>query len=86
LAKLIFEKHPGFDAIVYPSVMLEGAMNLAIKPESADRLLEIFGISVMRIRKKYDYGIFDFELLRNAKGYEKNCDIRWDDKFEPIIP
>jgi hypothetical protein len=77
LAKLIFEKHPGFDAIVYPSVALESAMNLAIKPESADRLLEIFGTSVIRVRKKYDYGIFDFELLGNAKGHDKNGDIRW---------
>lgn len=85
LAKLIFEKNPGFDAIVYPSIVLEGAMNLAIKPESADRLLEIFGISVIHVGKKYDYGIFDFELLRNANGYEKNGDIRWDKKFEPII-
>ncbi len=85
LAKLVFEKHPGFDAIVYPSIALESAMNLAIKPESADRFLEILGISVMRVRKKYDYGIFDFELLRNAKGYEKNGDIRWDKKFKPII-
>ena len=38
----------------------------------------------MRVKEKYDYGIFDFELLRNAKGYEKNGDIRWDEKFEPI--
>jgi hypothetical protein len=84
LAKLIFEKNPEFDAIIYPSIALESAMNLAIKPESADRLLEIFGTSVMRVRKKYDYGIFDFELLKNAKGYEKNGDIRWDKNFEPI--
>jgi len=78
LAKLIFEKHPGFDAILYPSVALEGAMNLAIRPDSVDRLLEISGTSIIRIRKKYDYGIFDFELLRNAKSYEKNGDIIWD--------
>jgi hypothetical protein len=77
LAKLIFEKHPELDAIVYPSVALESAMNLAIKPDSADRLLEILVTSVIRIRKKYEYGIFDFEILRNAKGYEGNGDIRW---------
>lgn len=84
LAKLIFEKNPEIDAIIYPSIALESAMNLAIKPESADRLLGIFGTSVMLIKEKYDYGIFDFEVLRNAKGYEKNGDIRWDKKFEPI--
>jgi len=81
LAKLIFEKHSEFDAIVYPSVALGSAMNLAIKPDSAERLLKIAGTSVIHIRKKYDYGIYDFELLRNAKGHEQNGDIRWDDNF-----
>lgn len=57
LASVLFDRNPDVEAIHYPSVALEGSMNLAIKPTIADQALTIACTSVLRINKKYDYGI-----------------------------
>jgi RES domain-containing protein len=66
LTKLLFEKYPGIEAIHYPSVAREGSMNLAIKPAVADEALRVFGTSVMHIDRQYDYGLYDYRIVRNA--------------------
>ena len=68
LAELIFERLPELDAITYPGVALEGAMNIAFKPASASRLLQDQYSSVLRLGRRYDYGVQDFELVRAATG------------------
>jgi hypothetical protein len=64
--RLLFEKQPTLEAICYSSVKLEGAVNIAIRPEIADARLDLSGTSVIRIERKFDYGLFDFSLVRNA--------------------
>lgn len=78
VADLIFEKMSDIDAIYYPSVALENGINLAIKPESTDRLLEVSGTSVIKINRKFDYGIYDFSLVRNCMGLGSDGTIYWD--------
>lgn len=78
LGSLLPEKLPGLDAIVYPSVALDSSMNLAIMANSADMALELIGTSVVQIRKKYEYGIFDFFVVRNAKGNFPDGQIQWE--------
>lgn len=69
LGTLLLEKLPDLDAILYPSVALESSRNIAVIPESVDTLFEVFGTTVVRVERKYDYGIFDFSIVRNAKGF-----------------
>ena len=78
VADLICEKMPDIDAIYYPSVALENGMNLAIKPDAADRLLEVSGTSVIKINRKFDYGIYDFSLVRNSTECGSDGTIYWD--------
>jgi len=80
LAAILFEGNPRFEAIHYPSVALQGSMNLAIKPEVADAHLTIAGSSVVRIEQVYDYGIYDFRLIRNALGFYDDGTICWDNR------
>jgi len=77
LAKLLLEKHDGLDGIIYPSVALESAMNIAIKPQSAEKLFKIGANFVLKVNKKYQFGIYDFEVLRNAKGQYNDGSIIW---------
>jgi hypothetical protein len=69
LGTLLLEKLPGLDAILYPSVALESSMNIAVIPDAVDSIFEVFGTTVVRVERKYDYGIFDFSIVRNAKGF-----------------
>ncbi len=79
LSCLLFEKLKEVDAILYPSVALESAMNIAILPGSADSILEVAGTSIIHIDKKYEYGIYDFTLVRNAKGnFTNDSSIIWE--------
>lgn len=78
LAKLLFAGNPGYEAIHYPSVALHGSMNLAVRPDIADEMLESAGTSVIRINRVYDYGIYDFSVVRNAKGHYADGAIDWE--------
>lgn len=78
LARLLFAKIQDSEAIIYPSVAHEGAMNFAIQPAAAQAKLFIGSTFVTHIRKKYDYGIYDYEVVRKAKGHQPNGDIVWE--------
>lgn len=77
LARLLFAKLDGLEAMVYPSVAHEGAMNLAITPHAADTRLKIGPTFVVHVRQKYDYGLYDFEVVRKAKGQHGDGTIDW---------
>lgn len=76
-ANLIFSKTPDIDGIWYPGVALENGVNLAIKPDSADVLLSLTSTFVLKVEKVYEYGIFDFTVLRYADNFGDDGDIYW---------
>lgn len=78
LSKLLLNSVKGLDAIFYPSVALESAMNVAIKTESVGSTVKMIGNSVVRILKRYDYDIYDFEMVKNANGFYPDGEIRWE--------
>lgn len=77
LASLIFERNPGVDAIAYSGVASEASRNYAIKPIAAERTLQISASFVIKIIKKYKFGMYDFDVLRNAQGVEPDGHIIW---------
>lgn len=77
LARLLFAQLDDLEAMIYPSVAHEGAMNLAITPRAADTKLKIGATFVVRIRQKYDYGLYDFEIVRKARGQHGDGTIDW---------
>ena len=79
LSKLIFEKHPSIDSIVYPGIALEGSMNFAVKPNTASKKFNIASNFVIRVNKRYKYGVFDFEIIKKAKGQHLDGTIVWQD-------
>lgn len=77
LAKVLFDKYPQVDAIHYPSVARNGAMNLAIKPHVADSCLTIVSASVLHIDQQFDYGLFRFSVTKNAHCFDQSGRIFW---------
>lgn len=78
LGKLLMQKIKGIQAIFYPSVVSEYALNMAVEARHAHRSMSIVGSSVIRVKKKYSYNIFDYELIRNAIGFEDDGTIVWN--------
>ncbi len=63
LTSRLFEKYPEVDAVLYPSVVIDGGKNLAIRPAVAKKVLSVASSAVLRITRSYEYGLFDFEVL-----------------------
>jgi len=77
LANLIFSRNPQLDAIAYSGVALESSRNYAIKPLSAESSLQMAASFVLKITKKYKYGMYDFQILKNAEGIEFDGKFMW---------
>lgn len=77
LANLIFCRNPNLDAIAYSGVALDSSRNYAIKPSSAEHSLQMQASFVLKIIKKYKFGMYDFQILRDAKGQEHDGRFIW---------
>lgn len=77
LARLIFQKYPSLEAIHYPSVAREGAVNVAIKPAAADRTLKFLGTSVLLVEKTFDFGLCRFRVLKSATKLADDSQFLW---------
>jgi hypothetical protein len=55
----------------------DSALNIAITPEVADHRLDLAGTSVIRIERIFEYGLFDFSLIRNATTIRLDREIVW---------
>ncbi|EKO3994420.1 hypothetical protein DX883_01465 [Vibrio fluvialis] len=52
-------------------------LHFAIKPSSVDQKLEKSATFVVKVKKKFNYGIYDMEIVRGADGHQFNGDIVW---------
>lgn len=75
--KLLMNSLSSINAIFYPSVALEGSMNVAILPANIDNSLERKVSMVIHIKKRYEYGIFNQEIVKDAHGENKLGEIKW---------
>lgn len=84
LSRLLFSKLSELNAITYPGIALDGAMNLAIQPSAASRLLTVGATCVVMVKRRYDYGIYDFEVVRWGSGHAADGLINWADRVPTL--
>jgi len=77
LGKLLINSVKDLNAMFYPSVSLESAINVAIKTEALSSALKLASNCVIKINKRYDYGIFDISIVKNSKGQDPDGTIVW---------
>ncbi len=77
LARLMLQKYPCIEAVHYPSVAREGAMNIAIAPATADRALQFLGTSVLLVEKVFGYGLCRFRILKSATQLTEDGMFVW---------
>lgn len=78
LGKRLLVSATDLDAIFYPSVALEDALNIALKISSIPKTIDMMGNSVVRVNKKHKHGLCEFQVIKNSSGYRENGDIVWD--------
>lgn len=77
LTHLLFSNNQSVDAIWYHSVASNASINLALPACKADELLCFTGTRFIKVRNKFNYGIYDFEILKSPKGYSEDGKILW---------
>ncbi|MEC4727817.1 hypothetical protein HWQ46_19970 [Shewanella sp. D64] len=77
LTKLLFEKHPSLDALMYHSIASYGGMNIALPYKKADELLALDYTSLVKVNKAFSYGIYDVDVLKTPKNIQHDGKIIW---------
>lgn len=63
------------DGLIYPSVKFSGHPNIVIKPSSVDKKIEHINTSVISVKHRYEYGIY--ETIETHKGNIVKNNIEW---------
>ena len=77
LSKLIFEKYPFLDGLIYHSVASAANFNLGLPNIKADAAVALKSTMLMKIKKRYPYGLYDIEPYKTPIEIKKNGDILW---------
>ncbi|POZ19704.1 hypothetical protein C3Z09_02665 [Lelliottia aquatilis] len=75
--RLLLEKHPDVEGLIYPSAKIKGTSNIVLRPEVVKSKMQLVSNLVFKVNKIYPYGIVDFSIVKNAKGHTSNGRIVW---------
>lgn len=79
LAKFVFETHPEINALIYKGVDSDGARNFAVRTKAVAENMHLNNFCVLKVTKKYKYGIYDYEIVRTPHSQEYG-EIIWNKK------
>jgi hypothetical protein len=79
LAKFVFETHPEINTLMYKGVDSDGARNFAVRTKAVANNMYLDNFCVLRVNKKYKYGIYDYEIVRTPHS-QVNGKIVWNKK------
>lgn len=77
LGELLFNKVTEVKSIFYPSVEQEGGMNLAMIPVVADDVLEVVSSSIIMVKDRLKFGMYDFIPIKNCIEIKSNGGFLW---------
>jgi hypothetical protein len=77
LSRLLLEKHPEIDGLIFPSAKIKGTANISLRPKAVLTKAKVVSSQVIKIVKLYPYGLCDFEVVKQAKGERADGKIIW---------
>jgi hypothetical protein len=77
LGELLFNKVTEVKSIFYPSVAQEGGMNLAMIPVVADDVLEVVSSSIVMVKDRWEFGMYDFIPIKDCIEITSNGSFFW---------
>jgi hypothetical protein len=75
--RLLHEKYDFLDGFMYHSNSDRGAHNIVVPAKIADEKLGLVDTLLVRIKKVYDYGLIDYEIINTPTDIKSNGDITW---------
>ncbi|MDZ4298989.1 MAG: RES family NAD+ phosphorylase [Moraxellaceae bacterium] len=79
LSRLLLDKYPQIDGLIFPSAKIKGTANITLRPESVLKKAQVVSSQVIKITKLYPYGLCDFEVVKQAKGESADGRIFWSE-------
>lgn len=79
LSRLLLQKLPDIDGLIFPSSKIKGAANITLRPESVLSKAQIVSSQVIKINRLYPYGLCDFEVVKQAKGESTSGRVIWSE-------
>lgn len=83
LARLLYEKLPDTEGILYPSVRDPLGTNLAIRASAADRAVRMCSSMVVRVGATRRHNFYDYEPVKVAIGTELDGSFKWVEPSRP---
>jgi len=77
LTKLLMHNSNNPDGIVYHSIADLGSYNIALPAAKADELMKCDQTALIKVKRVFSYGIFDFDIIKSSKGFTENGNILW---------
>lgn len=77
LSRLLLEKSPGIDGLIFPSSKIKGTANITLRPESILTKANIASTQVIKITSLYPYGLFDYEVLKQSEFVDSSGCFIW---------
>ncbi|MBB31934.1 MAG: hypothetical protein CME25_23905 [Gemmatimonadetes bacterium] len=77
LTKLLMNNSNDPDGIVYHSIADLGSYNIALPAAKADELMKCDQTALIKVKRVFSYGIFDFDIIKISKGFTENGNILW---------
>lgn len=78
LFKLIQKKHSHINGIVYEGIASEGARNLVVNLNCAEKFLIPKKSMIFKIIQNHGFGIYDYEVLNRSQYIDSNGTIVWE--------
>jgi hypothetical protein len=77
IARAILAKAEQIEAFFYPSVRHEAGMNFVVMPDTFKTKMHIVSSQVVRILRRRDVGLFDYEVCRQAINLDHDGTFTW---------
>ncbi|HIF9175101.1 TPA: RES family NAD+ phosphorylase [Photobacterium damselae] len=77
LARLMLDKQRTLDGLLYHSVASFGGTNVALPCDKADSLLGLEYTFLIKVKRAYDYGLYDVEVLKRPREIQQDGTIVW---------
>lgn len=77
ISNFIFNKDPRYHGLLYLSVQHRGGFNIALTSKAFDDNLEVFECYKLKIKGKYGFGIFIYDIINQSDSIDEEGNIMW---------
>lgn len=77
LTRSLINNNNHLDGILYHSNKNKHSYNIAIPSKKSDEKMDLTYSVIIKIKKRYKYGLFDIDIINKSKNINQNREIEW---------